>query len=74
MSAKRVMGAYSRHRSKRRKPPKTKVGKRRKARKVMGEFAAGTLHSGSKRGPIVHSRAQAQAIAMSESGQAKKKD
>lgn len=36
--------------------------------KVMKEFASGTLHSGSKKGPKVTSRKQAQAIAASEAG------
>lgn len=40
-------------------------------KKVMGEFKAGTLHSG-KGGPVVKSKKQAVAIAMSASGQAKK--
>jgi hypothetical protein len=33
---------------------------------VMREFSQGKLHSGSKKGPKVKSRAQAQAIAASE--------
>lgn len=37
-----------------------------KIKKVMGEFAGGKLHSGSKTGPVVASRKQAQAIALSE--------
>ena len=37
-----------------------------KAGVVMREFHKGTLHSGSKTGPIVTSAAQAKAIAMSE--------
>ena len=37
----------------------------KKVGKVMGEFKAGTLHSG-KGGPVVKSRKQAIAIAMSE--------
>ena len=48
------------------KPAAKKVGK------VMGEFKRGTLHSG-KGGPVVKSRRQAVAIAMSEAGMAKKK-
>lgn len=44
-----------------------------KVQKVMHEFKEGTLHSGSKRGPVVTSRRQAVAIAMSEAGKAKKK-
>lgn len=33
---------------------------------VFGKFKKGTLHSGSKKGPIVKSKRQAIAIAMSE--------
>ena len=39
----------------------------------MGEFKAGKLHSGSKKGPKVTSKKQAVAIAMSEAKIAKKK-
>jgi hypothetical protein len=45
--------------------------KKAKVGKVMGEFKRGTLHSG-KKGPVVKSRRQAVAIAMSEAGMAKK--
>lgn len=41
--------------------------KQAKVRKVMREFKEGTLHSG-KGGPVVKSRKQAVAIAMSEAG------
>lgn len=41
-----------------------------KVKKVMGEFKRGTLHSG-KKGPVVKSRKQAVAIAMSEAGMSK---
>ena len=44
-----------------------------KMQKVMHEFKTGTLHTGSKKGPIVKSRKQAIAIAMSEAKMAKKK-
>jgi len=44
-----------------------------KVKKVMKEFKAGTLHSGSKKGPVVKSRKQAVAIALSEAGMSKKK-
>lgn len=43
-----------------------------KMQKVMHEFKGGTLHSG-KGGPVVKSRKQAIAIAMSEAAKAKKK-
>jgi hypothetical protein len=44
----------------------------KKVKKVMGEYKRGTLHSG-KGGPVVKSRKQAVAIAMSEAKMAKKK-
>lgn len=44
-----------------------------KIKKVMGEWKAGTLHSGSKKGPVVSSQKQAVAIALSEAKMAKKK-
>ena len=43
-----------------------------KMKKVMGEYKEGTLHSG-KGGPVVKSRKQAVAIALSEADAAKKK-
>lgn len=43
----------------------------KKVGKVMGEFKEGTLHSG-KGGPVVKSRQQAIAIAMSEGRKAAK--
>ena len=54
------------------KPNKTKAGKNAKVGKVMHEYKAGELHSGSKSGPAVTSRKQAIAIAMSEAGMSKK--
>jgi ribosomal protein L21E len=44
----------------------------KKVAKVMKEYASGDLHSG-KNGPVVKSKKQAIAIAMSESGMSKKK-
>ena len=48
---------------------KTKAEK--KISKVMREYKAGDLHSG-KGGPVVKSRKQAVAIALSQAGKAKK--
>ena len=37
-----------------------------KVKKVMEEYSRGTLHSGSKKGPMVKDKKQAVAIALSE--------
>lgn len=55
------------------KKPTTKAGKAAKIGKVMAEWKAGTLNTGSKKGPVVKSRKQAVAIAMSQAGMPKKK-
>jgi hypothetical protein len=39
----------------------------------MREYKAGTLNTGSKKGPIVTSKKQAIAIALSQAGMSKKK-
>ena len=44
-----------------------------KVKKVMHEYKEGKLHSGSKKGPMVKSKAQAVAIGLSEAGLSKKK-
>jgi hypothetical protein len=49
----------------------TKANK--KISKVMREYGAGKLHSGSKKGPVVKSEKQAMAIALSEAGKSRKK-
>lgn len=55
------------------KKPATKLGKKAKVKRVLKEYKSGKLHSGSKKGPVVKSKIQALAIALSESGQSKKK-
>jgi hypothetical protein len=47
--------------------------KKKKVAKVMKEFKAGTLNSGSSTGPVVTNRRQAVAIAMSEAKMTKKR-
>ena len=44
----------------------------KKVSKVMREFKAGTLHSG-KGGPVVRSKKQAVAIALSQAGKTKRR-
>ena len=53
--------------------PKNTSKGRKKVKKVMREFGKGELHSGSKTGPMVTSRKQAVAIALSEASRLKKK-
>ena len=55
---------------------KTTAKQKGKVEKVMREYKSGKLKSGKKgpgKGPVVKSRKQAVAIAMSEAGMAKKK-
>lgn len=48
------------------------AAKKTKVQKVMHEWKTGTLHSG-KGGPVVKSKKQAVAIALSEAARAKRK-
>jgi hypothetical protein len=50
---------------------KGKTPPARKVAKVMKEYKAGKLHSGSKKGPVVKSQKQAVAIALHEAGMAR---
>jgi hypothetical protein len=50
-----------------------KAAQKAKVAKVMKEFKAGTLNSGSSKGPIVKNKKQAVAIAMSQAKMSKKK-
>ena len=50
-----------------------KASKKKKVAKVMKEFKAGTLNSGSSRGPVVTNRKQAVAIAMSQAKMSNKR-
>ena len=49
------------------------AAKKAKIAKVMKEFKAGTLNSGSSRGPVVTNRKQAVAIALSQAKMSNKK-
>jgi len=50
-----------------------KAAQKAKVAKVMKEFKAGTLNSGSKKGPVVKGKKQAIAIALSQAKMSKKK-
>lgn len=47
---------------------KKKTKSEKKISRVMREYGKGELHSGNKKGPVVKSRKQAIAIALSEAG------
>lgn len=53
-------------------PNASKEAKQERIHEEMSKFKRGTLHSGSKKGPIVGSRKQAIAIALSEAGESRK--
>jgi hypothetical protein len=44
----------------------SKPRRQEKVRQTLREFKTGTLHSGSKKGPLVHNRRQAVAIALNQ--------
>jgi hypothetical protein len=50
-----------------------KAAQKAKVSKVMKEFKAGTLNSGSSRGPVVKSKKQAIAIALTQAKMSNKK-
>ena len=53
-------------------PGASKEAKRGRMKEEMDKFKSGSLHSGSKTGPVVKSRQEAIAIGLSESGQSRK--
>ena len=66
--------SHKEHMEKEKKKKKHKAKKKDgKVSKVMHEFGAGELHSGSKKGPVVANRKQAVAIALSEARKAGEK-
>lgn len=50
---------------------RSKGRREEKVRQTLHEFKQGTLHSGSKQGPLVRSRPQAVAIALNQARRAK---
>ena len=75
MAAKKSTSLKLRRSGKKKKVYKkpVKIAQQAKIKKVMEEFKAGTLHSGSKLGPEVTNPKQAIAIGYSEARKAKKK-
>lgn len=51
----------------------SKKAKRARVKEEMEKFKSGSLHSGSKKGPIVTNPKQAIAISLSEAGSSKRK-
>jgi hypothetical protein len=75
LTRKKIMAKETKKQPARSASPK---GASAKVAKVLGEFKAGTLHGGvnpkgPKKAPVVKSRQQAVAIALSEAGIKKKK-
>ena len=75
LTRKKVMAKETKKQPARSASPK---GASAKVAKVLGEFKAGTLHGGvnpkgPKKAPVVKSKKQAIAIALSEAGVARKK-
>ena len=54
-------------------PNASKAARKARVHEEMHKYKEGELHSGSESGPIVKSRKQAIAIALSESGQSRRK-
>jgi hypothetical protein len=54
------------------KKTSSKKAKKQRMTEEMRKFSEGSLHSGSKKGPIVTNPKQAIAISLSESGQSNK--
>lgn len=71
-----ILRVAMKEKKKKKLPKKEETHKKddkKKIQKVMTEFKEDTLHSGSKKGPLVKNPKQAIAIALSESKKKKKK-
>ena len=55
------------------KPSAPKKAKKARVEEEMHKFKTGSLHSGSKKGPVVKDKAQAVAISLNEAGLSRKK-